>query len=152
MFVRGERVLASGVARGGRTALATTHAVYLPDGAEDHDRVPWHDVLSAAWEPEADLLRFEVVSDGSRERRVLPLDEAGALPETVRERVQSTIVLTRHVPLVDRHGVRIVARRPPGGGALRWHVVADPGVDPDAPELRDAVAAAVAAARSEVEL
>jgi hypothetical protein len=91
-----------------------------------YDRLPWHDVLGATWDAEAEALRLEVADGPRRERRVLVLDEPGLLPETVRERVQASIVLTRHVPLVGRRGVRIVARRAAGDDELVWHVVPTP--------------------------
>jgi hypothetical protein len=153
-MARGERALVSATTRGALIAVATTHALYAPEpdgsGGVAYDRLPWHDVLGATWDAEAEALRLEVADGPRRERRVLVLDEPGLLPETVRERVQASIVLTRHVPLVGRRGVRVVARRAAGSDELVWHVVPDAGVDPDHPDVRDAVALAVRAAREEV--
>ncbi|RJK97226.1 hypothetical protein D5H78_07185 [Vallicoccus soli] len=99
------------------------------------DRLPWHEVLAATWDDERGALAVESVR-GARE---VVLGEPGLLPETVRERVQSSIVLTRHVPVLGRRGVRVVARRVPGRDGLLWQEVADPGVDPADPRVRAAV-------------
>ena len=43
------------------------------------------------------------------------IDEPGRLLELVRERVTASVVLQRHVPVDGRRGVRVIARRAPGG-------------------------------------
>ncbi|MFC7105981.1 hypothetical protein ACFQQB_39570 [Nonomuraea rubra] len=64
------------------------------------------------------------------------ISEPRMLPETVRERVNSTIVVNKHVSLPGRGGVRLVARRRPGGEVLGWTFVFDEGLDPADPGLR----------------
>ncbi|MCC5575911.1 hypothetical protein IMZ11_09705 [Microtetraspora sp. AC03309] len=74
------------------------------------------------------------MTDGEIHR--VPLPEPGLLPETIRERVTSSIVASKHVPLDARGGVRLVARRVPGAEEPRWEFVFDPGLDPGDPGLR----------------
>jgi hypothetical protein len=46
------------------------------------------------------------------------------------------VVLERRVPVVGTQGLRVVGRRPPAGGEVRWAFLFDPGVDPDDPVVR----------------
>jgi hypothetical protein len=158
---RGERVLASAEVRGGRRVVATTLALHRPVPGEGFVRIPWDDVISATWDDQRSALTVEAAPpDGARERHVLALEDAGRLPETVRERVQSTILVSRHVPLVGKRGVRVVGRRIVGAGVVssgrvgdgvRWHVVPDAGIDLQDPELQPSIAAAVSETREQLD-
>ncbi|MBP2702627.1 hypothetical protein JOL79_02290 [Microbispora sp. RL4-1S] len=123
----GERVISHAPAAGGGHIVATTQALYLPDGL----RLPWHRMDKAVWDEEGVTL---TMTDRAVHRALLP--EPGSLPETIRERVTASIVASRHVPLDARGGVRLVARRIPGHEAPRWEFVFDPGLDPADPGLR----------------
>ncbi|MBN6052946.1 hypothetical protein JYK22_13495 [Nonomuraea sp. RK-328] len=122
----GERVLTFAGSDGGHV-VATDRALYLSDGT----RVPYETVDKASWDEEG--LRV-LTMDGAwhRER----ITEPRLLPETVRERVNSTIIVNKHVSLPGRGGVRLVARRRPGGDMLGWTLVFDDGLDPTDPGLR----------------
>lgn len=122
---RGERVLAIG-----GEAVATDAALHL-GGTEEATRLPWERVEQATWQDGVLIVR-EV---GGR-RHSLRLEKPGSVPETVRERVTATVVVSQHVKLPGG-GVRIVGRRPPrADGALRWAFVFDSGLDPADPGLR----------------
>lgn len=140
----GDRVLASAALDDGRTAAATRRRLVVADTRAVHADVAWHDVDSAAWSPEPGGLDVRLVT-GSR--LVLPLsgDTRTRLPEVVRERVQSSVVLGTKVEVRGRRGVRVVVRRTPSG--LVTQTLPDAGID-----LRDpAVADAVREARVELE-
>jgi bifunctional DNA-binding transcriptional regulator/antitoxin component of YhaV-PrlF toxin-antitoxin module len=122
----GERILTFAVADGGHV-VATNLALFLSDGT----RVPYEEIDKASWD-EAGL---RVVTTGGV-RRLERISQPRMLPETVRERVNSTIVVNKHVSLPGRGGVRLVARRPPGGEVLGWTLVFDDGLDPEDPGLR----------------
>jgi hypothetical protein len=64
------------------------------------------------------------------------IENPGLIPEVVNERVKASVVVQHHVPLRDDKGVRIVARRKPGGADVTWRVTFDPGLDPQDPDLR----------------
>jgi hypothetical protein len=116
---KGERVLAvSG------DTVATDAALHFQDGT-GFARLPWERVEQAVWKD--GLL---VVREVGGDRHTVHLSEPGSVPETVRERVTSTVVISTHVKLPGG-GVRIAARRPArGSGEPRWTLVFDPGLDP----------------------
>ncbi|WP_026120819.1 hypothetical protein [Nocardiopsis potens] len=138
---RGERVLAHAAGDGG-VLVATTGALHLPGG----HRVPWERIDRARWDDEG--LRF--TEEGSGEH-VFPVAEPGRLPEVVHERVTSTIVAGRHVPLPGAGGAgfRLVARRPPGGSRIDWRIHLDEGVDPGDPRVRAEAERALALIREQ---
>lgn len=122
----GERVLTFAESAGGYV-VATNLAVHLSGGT----RVAYEDIDRASWDDEG--LRI-VTMDGERHRE--PIAEPRLLPETLRERVNATIVVNKHVALPGRGGVRLVARRRPGGEVLGWTLVFDEGLDPADPGVR----------------
>jgi hypothetical protein len=116
---KGERVLAVS----GET-VATDAALHFQDGT-GFTRLPWERVEQAAWKD--GVLAVREVGGA---RHTVHLSEPGSVPETVRERVTSTVVVSTHVKLAGG-GVRIAARRPArGGGEPRWTLVFDQGLDP----------------------
>jgi hypothetical protein len=129
----GERVLAAAEVSDGTWVVATDRALLTPGL-----RVPWVSASHAEWDDDASLLTVDELGDGTRAPRShrIELLEPGLLPETVHERVVASIVVSRHVRLNDRSGVRVVARRSPGSDDLRWQVVVDAGLDPDEPRVR----------------
>ncbi|WP_240971781.1 MULTISPECIES: hypothetical protein [unclassified Microbispora] len=124
---RGERPVSHAVTPGGGHIVATTLALHMPDGP----RLPWHLMDRAVWDEEGVTV---TMTDGAVHRALLT--EPGRLPETIRERVTSTIVASRHVTIDGRGGVRLVARRIPGYDTPRWEFIFDPGLDSDDPGLR----------------
>ncbi|MEV4369599.1 MULTISPECIES: hypothetical protein [unclassified Nonomuraea] len=122
----GERVLTFTETSDGHL-VATNLALFLSDGT----RVPYEEIDKASWDDEG----LRVVTTGGA-RHFERVAEPRMLPETVRERVNSTIVVNKRVSLPGRGGVRLVARRPPGGEVLGWTLVFDDGLDPTDPGLR----------------
>lgn len=126
----------------------TRDALYLGEV-----RIAWEDVEAADWDRDTGLLRVSEVGSWGRLRPEyrLVIAEPGRLPELVRERVTASVVLQRHVPMQGRRGVRVVARRAPGGHQpIRWVFEYDEGIDPDDPDVAAAARAALSAAREEV--
>lgn len=124
---QGERVLAFAPSEEGGYVVATDLALFLPDGT----RVPYETIDRASWDEYG--LRVSTVEG---RRHVAAVAEPHRLPETVRERVNSTIVVNKHVKLPGRGGVRLVARRRPGGEVKEWTLVFDEGLDPTDPGVR----------------
>jgi hypothetical protein len=119
---KGERVLAVS----GET-VATDTALHFQDGTA-FARLPWERVEQAAWKDGVLIVR-----EVGGARHTVRLTEPGSVPETVRERVTATVVVSTHVKLPSGAGggVRIAARRPARGGAEpRWTLVFDQGLDP----------------------
>ncbi|WP_110182483.1 hypothetical protein [Nocardioides solisilvae] len=150
----GERALAWSGASDGRVAAGSREAFYVAGPDADVLRLPWEQVEAADWDGDAETLRVVEVGAWGEPRRAheLVLDEPRPLVELVRERVTASVVLQRHVPVAGRRGVRVIARRAPGGSALHWVYEFDEGVDPESPEVRSAAAAALAQLQAEVGL
>lgn len=151
----GERVLASCEAADGVVLAGTRDALYL--GAKDAPitRVPWERVEAADWDRDEAVFRVSLVGSWGSAKvvRTFALAEPGKFLQLVRERVTASIVLQRHVPLDGRRGVRIIGRRAPRGrGEIEWFYEYDEAVDPADPAVREASAAALAAARADVGL
>ncbi len=150
---RGERVLTwAPLAAGAGTVAATDRALHVLTGSGSSEiaTLRWHEMLRAVWEADSSTLVLDVSvePDGSRRER-LALDGGGhRLPETVRERVTSSIVLAQHVPLIGRAGVRVVARRVPGRSDLLWQLHPDSGIDLRRTELRASAEASLEAIRA----
>lgn len=138
---RGERVLVAAQLVGGGAAAATERALVTlgPGDAEDGvRRLAWHRVAEAGWDDERATLLVEEVGAGPAGPRTqrLRLAAPSLLPEAVRERVTASIVVSSHVPLRGRAGVRVVARRRPDAEELDWQLLFDPGLDPADPGVR----------------
>jgi len=144
----GERVLAWAESAEGQVLAGTRDALYLPGV-----RLAWEDVERADWDQESGRLRVvEVGAWGERRsQHTFLISEPRRLLELLRERVTASIVLVRHVPVIGRRGVRVIARRASSGDReLRWVYEYDAGIDPDDPTVRLAAESALAAALDEV--
>lgn len=123
---RGDPVLAAASLDDGSTAAATRSRLVVGDTRGRRLDVPWHEVDSAVWDPDQRLVEARLVS-GTRVRLGVRGDERTMLPEVIRERVQSSVVLARKVDVQGRRGVRVVVRRTPQG--LATQTLADRGID-----------------------
>lgn len=137
-LAKGERVLAAAPTAqddDSAWAVATDQALLLVSAEGLAQRRGWEEVDHATWDDESRELLVDWV-DGSEPTRVVLAEGAGSyLPEVLRERVQSSVVLTRRVVVRGRRGVRIVVRRIPRDGALTTQVLPDPGVTLDDPAV-----------------
>jgi hypothetical protein len=141
----GERVLAWAPVQPAGFAIASDAALYLP--VPQMIRLSW-DLISKATFSEAAVLVVEgrgAPADRDRSWRVA-LEEPGALPTVVYERVTSSVVVSERVPLRGELGARFVARR--AGEGLRWTVTFDAGLDPQDPSVRAEADAALAELRA----
>jgi hypothetical protein len=136
-------VIAAARDSAGGWVVATERALLAGDR-----RVPWTDVLHARWDDEQQVLAVDLAVGGGSSMR-LALADPGRLPETVHERVMSSIVMSRRVP-VPGGGVRVVARRGDGSDQTLWQVVPDDGTDLAVPAVRDRVDAALSDLRAEL--
>lgn len=79
----------------------------------------------------------------------LRFDDVRRIPEVVKDRVNASIALDRHLRLRgDGRGMRVVGRRRSDTGELRWESTYDDGIDPADPVISARAAAAVAEVRS----
>lgn len=122
-------MLAHALDDAGGVVAATERCLVLPAPDVDPLRLPWEQVAKATWE-DGQLLVSEVGdAAGPGPLHRLRLREPGLLPETVRERVSASIVVSRHVRLAGKAGVLLAARRRPSSDQVTWTLTFDPGVD-----------------------
>jgi hypothetical protein len=151
----GERLLAWAPIVDGGWAAGTRDALYLPES-----RVPWEQVQAADWDRDEGRLRVSEVGTWGEPRPqhtfTIPdsaAKDADRLLQLVRERVTASVLLSRHVPVTERRGVRVVARRAPSGRSeVQWLYEFDEGIDPDDPFVRAAAETALTAAKADVGL
>lgn len=147
----GERVLVVADDEDGRHVVATNHRLRAVDtaGGEVFDR-PWHLVDAGVWDHDSFTLTVTWV-DGARPARwVLP--EPGMLPETVRERVQASVVLADRVALPGNRSARVVVRANLATGDLLDQVILPAGVHRDDPGVSVRVESVRAHLREQVGL
>jgi hypothetical protein len=151
----GERLLAwAAEGATGRAVVAGRHRLYAvapgPDGPHLELSRPWHLVDAGTWSGDEGVLRVTWV-DGERAARFV-LDEPGMLPETLRERVQASVVLAEAVDLGQRRTARVVVRKDLATGALMSQAVLGPGVRSTDPGVAERVRSGLARVREQVGL
>ncbi len=150
----GERLLAWAAATDGRVVGGTRDAFYLTDpvgGAST--RIAWEQVEAADWDGETGTLRVSEVGTWGAQRpeHQVTLENSRRLLQLVRERVSASVVFQQHVPISGRRGLRVVARRAPGGApGISWFYEYDADIDPEDPEVRRLAADALAVAREQL--
>jgi hypothetical protein len=148
----GERVLTWGREASSATTVVATNQRLCAVGAAGERAMarPWHDVDGGTWSSELGQLTVTWV-DGARPSQWL-LGESSLLPETLRERVQASVVLAHRIDLAPRRSARAVIRQDLATGDLLEQVVLGRGVRGDDPEVALQVAAALAHLREQVGL
>ena len=151
---RKEDVLAAVQLANGRWVAGTRAAVYLPSDTADADRrVGWEQIERANWDSEASVLHvYETTDFGTPLRATeLKVEDPGRFGQLLRERVDASIVVQRHVPLAGKRGVRIVGRRNPADtdASITWNIVLDKGLEPSQPGVVEAADEALRHVRDE---
>lgn len=126
----------------GDWVVATADCLLLPH----RDPLAWEELIRAAWDEP--VMELQLPEGPYR----LVIERPGKIPEVVNERVKASVVVQHHVPLVGDKGVRLVARRHPGGTEVTWRVTFDPGLDHRDPELRAGADEALAELRASLGL
>ena len=143
----GRRVLAWAPS-GTSSLVATEELLVLPEGF-DPSALGWDRILRVSWGTDVVEITAQPTPGAAPVvLRVHVVLGTGVLPAVVRERVNASIVVQHHVPLVGELGARVVARRTSGSDELRWSVVFDAGLDPADPGLRDQADSALAELRT----
>jgi hypothetical protein len=151
----GERLLSWAAETGsGTTVVAGRHRLYAvapgPDGPRLTLSRPWHLVDAGLWSGDAGGLRVTWV-DGERPARFV-LDEPGMLPETLRERVQASVVLAEALDLGQHRTARVVVRKDLATGALLSQAVLGRGVRSTDPGVAEQLREGLARVREQVGL
>lgn len=148
--VAGERVLAWSPLSGEATAAAaaTVEGLRALTPMGRLVRRPWTDVDHVAWDQDSATLAVWWV--GSRQPTPLEVGEGSYLPEVIHERVRSSVVLARDVPVAGR--TAWVALRKAHDGTLSTQVVAPAGLRVRDPDVASALVAAQNRLREEAGL
>lgn len=136
-----ERVLAWSPLTSDGLLVATDERLHI---TEPPLNVRWVEVLGASWDDPMLDVRI-LTGDGVSGMQVEPTD-ARSVPQVVRERIEQSLMVEKHVPLLGSQGVRFLARRDPVTAEVFWQRLADPGLDLSNPRV------AAAADRAEAEL
>lgn len=128
----GERVLAWAELAGGGVAAATVQGLRVRTPQGRLVRRPWTDVDHAAWDDHSGTLAVWWV--GTRVPTPLEIGRDTFLPEVIHERVRSSIVLSRELPLGGGRTAYVTLRKGPDG-ELRTHTVPPRGVRLDDPQI-----------------
>lgn len=141
----GERRVAWATTPDGQPVVASTRALYLPDGMT----LAWDAIERVHWDrPVLRLIELTERAGGGQQHRVeLDLDQDTDLPVEVRARISASVAWSSHVKLRPAGGVRIVGRRRAGMEVLDWQLVFDADTDPTDPAARAQAEEHLAAAR-----
>jgi len=150
-LAKGERVLAFAVDDlTGAHVVATTYAIAVVTSAAERTlRRRWLSVDSGVWDPEMATLTV-TWADGRLPGQWSMRDQATLLPETVRERVQASVVLSVRLSLGDRRSGRVAIRQDFDTGELISQTILGWSTSLDDPEVRAHVQAALAHLRDQV--
>ena len=152
-LAKGERVLAFAVDDNtGGYVVATTFALAVfTSSVERILRRRWLSVDAGAWEPVTATLTV-TWADGRRAGQWSFRDQQTLLPETVRERVQASVVLSTRLNLGDRRTGRVAIRQDFATRELIPQTILGRYARADDPEVHAHVQAALAHLRDQVGL
>lgn len=152
-LAKGERVLALGVDDNtGGHVIATTFALVVVTSANEPAFARrWLFVDAGSWEPETSTLSV-TWTDRTRARQWSFRDQPTRLPETLRERVQASVVLATHLKLGDRRTGRVAIRQDFQTRELIAQTILGRYTRADDPEVQAHVQAALAHLRDQVGL
>lgn len=157
-LARGERVLAFGVDdnTGGYViatsfALAVVTSTTQTSAARRTLRRRWLSVDAGSWEPETATLSVTWANGGRGEQWSFR-DQPTRLPESLRERVQASVVISTRLTLGDRRTGRVAIRQDFETRELVPQTILGRYTRADDPEVAAHVAAALAHLRDQVGL
>ena len=152
-LARHERVLAFGIDdnTGGYVVATSFALVVVRPNAERVFRRRWLAVDAGSWEPETATLTV-TWADGGRGAQWSFRDQPTRLPETLRERVQASVVIARRLNLGDRRNGRVAIRQDFETRELVPQTILGRYTRADDPEVAAHVEAALAHLRDQVGL
>ena len=111
---------------------------------------PWHLVDAGVWDPTQGTLKVTWVDRAPA--LTATIVEQNGLPETLRERVQASVVLADFLELGERRTARVVVRRNLETGDLLAQTILGPGVSSADPHVLAVTTGALARLREQVGL
>jgi hypothetical protein len=135
------------------TAVTSTAVTSTPEisTAELTVRRRWLSVDAGSWEPETATLTV-TWADGRRAGQWSFRDQQSLLPETLRERVQASVVLSTRLALGDRRAGRVAIRQDFATRELIAQTILGRHARADDPEVQAHVEAALAHLKDQVGL
>lgn len=167
----GDRLMAWGTGPaqidGSQTIVVATDRTFIAPGYLGP--ISWTEIARAEWSDSLlEIVTLQALQGLEHSVRIV-LDQPGSVPQVVWERIESRIILQRHIELVGNRGARLIAKRSDtpirpelepmfepiagasaGGSAgsdlepVSWFVVFDSGIDSTDPQLRERVDLALA--------
>ena len=141
----GDRILAVAELADG-WAVASAHRLHVLAGEGGATGRPWSEVSGARMDPADAVLTVTWVDGTPPTALALVDDRSRVFPDTVRQCIESSILLSERVPLPGGRTVRVALRRDPAGRLLT-QVIGTPDVDLADPGTAAAVDAAEARLR-----
>lgn len=111
---------------------------------------PWHLVDAGAWDPATAILKVSWVDRAPA--LTARIAEQNGFPETLRERVQASVVLADFLELGERRTARVVVRRNLETGELLAQTILGPGVTSRDPGVIEVTTGALDRLREQVGL
>ena len=147
---RGERLLTwARDETTGALVVASNHALYVVEaGGTVTLARPWYLVDAGNWSH--DLFQLTVTWVDEHRPSQWVFRESSLLPETLRERVQASVVLAQRVELGERRSARAVIRQDLATGNLVEQVVLGRGVRASDPGVTEQTNAAMAFLKEQV--
>jgi len=150
---KGERRLAWALDSEGEWYVGTDRALHLRPGHEAYRVLGWEQIERADWSQDVQVLGVvEVAEWGDPETRIdITVADPGDLLGLLRERVTSSVVVSRYAAVRGRRGLSVVGRRSPvGQGPVVWSFVLAEGLHPDDQDVREVASRALQAAEAEL--
>lgn len=147
-----ERVLAWALdeVTGGHLVASTHHLAFVDPSGELSWQRPWHEAESGTWQSGSSMLTVVWVDHQQRDR--WRISEPSLLQQTLRERLQASVVLSDEFRTEARRTVRVVIRQDLATGALIEQVIPNRGADLSDPAVAAEVASRLSRLRAEVGL
>lgn len=148
----GERVLAWALddTTGGHVVASTYHLAFVSASGELAWQRPWHEAESGTWQGESSLLTVEWVEH--RRPSQWLLGTPALLPQTLRERLQASVVLADEFRTENRRTVRVVLRQNLATSEFIEQILPGKGADLRDPAVAVQATERLARLRSEVGL
>ena len=135
---------------GGHVVATTHHLAFVDaDGTLSWQR-PWHEAETGTWQGESSLLTVTWADRSAAAQ--WRLSEPSLVQQTLRERLQASVVLSDEFRAPNRRTVRVVIRQNLATGALVEQTIPGKGVDLGDPRVAAEAAERLARLRSEVGL
>jgi len=148
----GEKVLAwaRDEESSGHVVATTHHLAFVDAGGSLAWERPWHEAESGTWTGETGLLT--VLWVGHRAPEQWRVTEPSLLQQTLRERIQASVVIADEFRTRSRRTVRVVIRQDLATGRLLEQTIPGKGASLEDPEVAAEAAERLARLRTEVGL